>query len=42
LEGHELPMQEGDLLVAPEGVPQGVVNTGHERLFILAVLAPWP
>jgi quercetin dioxygenase-like cupin family protein len=42
LEGRELPMQAGDLLVAPEGVPHGVKNTGHERLLLLAVLAPSP
>ena len=28
LEGRELPMRAGDLLVAPEGVPHGVRNTG--------------
>ncbi len=38
----ELPMQAGDLLVAPEGVPHGVRNTGSERLLVLAVLAPAP
>jgi quercetin dioxygenase-like cupin family protein len=42
LEGAELPMQSGDLLVAPEGVPHGVKNTGHARLLVLAVLAPAP
>jgi mannose-6-phosphate isomerase-like protein (cupin superfamily) len=42
LEGRELPMQTGDLLVAPEGVPHGVRNTGPERLLVLAVLAPSP
>jgi quercetin dioxygenase-like cupin family protein len=42
LEGRELPMQAGDLLIAPEGVPHGVGNTGHERLLVLAVLAPSP
>ena len=29
LEGRELPMTAGDLLVAPEGVPHGIRNTGH-------------
>jgi mannose-6-phosphate isomerase-like protein (cupin superfamily) len=38
----ELPMQAGDLLVAPEGVAHGVRNTGTERLLVLAVLAPGP
>jgi quercetin dioxygenase-like cupin family protein len=42
LEGQELPMQSGDLLVAPDGVSHGVKNTGHERLLVLAVLAPAP
>jgi quercetin dioxygenase-like cupin family protein len=42
LEGRELTMQAGDLLVAPEGVPHGVRNTGTIRLLVLAVLAPAP
>jgi quercetin dioxygenase-like cupin family protein len=42
LEGRELPMQAGDLLVAPDGVPHGVKNTGTGRLLVLAVLAPAP
>lgn len=42
LEGRELPMRTGDLLVAPEGVPHGVRNTGQGRLLVLAILAPAP
>ena len=42
LEGRELPMRAGDLLVAPDGVPHGVKNTGTGRLLVLAVLAPAP
>ncbi len=42
LEGRELPMGPGDLLVAPEGVPHGVRNTGDGRLLVLAILAPSP
>ena len=42
LEGRELPMTAGDLLVAPEGVPHGVRNSGGGRLLVLAVLAPAP
>lgn len=42
LEGRELPMRAGDLLVAPEGVPHGVRNTGRERLLVIAILAPAP
>jgi oxalate decarboxylase/phosphoglucose isomerase-like protein (cupin superfamily) len=38
----ELPMAAGDLLIAPEGVPHGVRNTGTGRLLVLAVLAPAP
>ena len=38
----ELPMRAGDLLMAPEGVPHGVRNTGPGRLLVLAVLAPSP
>jgi quercetin dioxygenase-like cupin family protein len=41
LEGRELPMRAGDLLVAPEGVPHGV-RAGAERLLLLVVLAPGP
>lgn len=42
LEGRELPMREGDLLIAPESVPHGVRNDGPGRLLVLAVLAPAP
>jgi mannose-6-phosphate isomerase-like protein (cupin superfamily) len=42
LADRELPMRAGDLLVAPEGVPHGVRNTGAARLLILAILAPAP
>jgi quercetin dioxygenase-like cupin family protein len=42
LDSWELPMRAGDLLVAPEGVPHGVTNTGTARLLVLAVLAPAP
>jgi quercetin dioxygenase-like cupin family protein len=42
LDGRELPMAEGDLLVAPEGVPHGVRNTGNGRLLLLVILAPAP
>lgn len=42
LEEGELPMRAGDLLVAPEGVPHGVRNTGTGRLLVLAILAPAP
>ena len=42
LDGEDLPMKAGDLLVAPEGVAHGVRNTGHGRLLVLAILAPAP
>lgn len=42
LEGRELPMQAGELLVAPAGVPHGVRNPGPGRLLVLAILAPAP
>jgi quercetin dioxygenase-like cupin family protein len=42
LEGRELPMRAGDLLVAPAGVPHGVRNSGSGRLLVLVILAPAP
>jgi quercetin dioxygenase-like cupin family protein len=42
LDGRELPMHAGDVLVAPDGVPHGVRNSGSRRLLVLAVLAPGP
>ena len=42
LEGSELPMRGGDLLIAPDGVPHGIRNTSGARLLVLAVLAPAP
>ena len=42
LEGRELPMEAGMMLVAPEGVAHGIRNDGGERLVVLAILAPGP
>jgi mannose-6-phosphate isomerase-like protein (cupin superfamily) len=42
LDGRELAMTAGDLLVAPDGVPHGVRNPGPGRLLVLAILAPAP
>ena len=42
LEGQELPMSAGVMLIAPEGVPHGIRNTGSQRLLVLAILAPAP
>jgi len=42
LEDDEVPMEAGVLLVAPEGSPHGIRNTGTGRLLVLAILAPAP
>jgi mannose-6-phosphate isomerase-like protein (cupin superfamily) len=42
LDGREIALEPGVLLVAPEGVPHGIRNTGGERLVVLAILAPAP
>jgi mannose-6-phosphate isomerase-like protein (cupin superfamily) len=42
VDGRELPIKQGELVVAPEGVPHGIRNTGTRRLLVLAVLAPSP
>ena len=42
LEGEDVPMTRGDLLVAPDGVPHGIRNPGPARLLVLAVLTPAP
>jgi len=42
LEGHVIPMAAGVMLVAPQGVPHGIRNTGPDRLLVLAILAPGP
>ena len=42
LEEREIPMEAGVLLVAPDGVPHGIRNTGNGRLVVLAILAPSP
>ena len=42
LDGRQLGMQAGDLMVAPEGVPHGIRNTGTSRLLVLVALAPAP
>jgi mannose-6-phosphate isomerase-like protein (cupin superfamily) len=42
LEGREVEMEAGVMLVAPEGVPHGIRNTGGGRLVVLAILAPAP
>ena len=42
LDGEEVPMEAGTMLIAPEDVPHGVRNSSEERLVLLAVLAPAP
>jgi mannose-6-phosphate isomerase-like protein (cupin superfamily) len=42
LEGREVPMSAGTLLIAPAEIPHGIRNTGRERLLVLAILAPSP
>lgn len=42
LEGKEIPMEPGVMLVAASGVAHGIRNDGEERLVVLAVLAPGP
>lgn len=42
LDGREEPMAAGMVLIAPEGIPHGIRNTGSERLLVLAILAPSP
>ena len=42
LEGEELPLRQGDLAVAPSGVPHGIRASAGQRLLLLVVLAPGP
>ena len=42
LEGRSIAMEAGVMLIAPQGVPHGIRNTGAERLIVLAILAPGP
>jgi quercetin dioxygenase-like cupin family protein len=42
LQSGDVPMQAGVLLVATEGVPHGIRNTGTGRLLVLTILAPAP
>jgi quercetin dioxygenase-like cupin family protein len=42
LEGREIPMAPGAMLIAPAEAPHGIRNDGGERLLVLAILAPSP
>ena len=41
-QGRELPMNTGDVVIAPEGVPHGIRNVSGRRLLVLAILTPAP
>ncbi len=42
LEGREIAVETGQMLIAPEGVAHGIRNDTAERLVVLAILAPAP
>ncbi len=42
LDGKEIAMEAGVVLVAPAGVAHGIRNDGGQRLLVLAILAPSP
>ena len=42
LEGREIGMEAGSMLVAPAGVPHGIRNSSDQRLAVLVVMAPAP
>ena len=42
LEGREIEMDAGAMLVAPAGVPHGVRNTSDDQLTVLVIMAPAP
>jgi len=42
IEGAEIAVEAGVVLVAPAGVPHGIRNDGEQRLLLLAILAPAP
>jgi mannose-6-phosphate isomerase-like protein (cupin superfamily) len=42
LPGREAPLRPGMMLVAPEGVPHGIRNSGQTDLCVLTILAPAP
>ena len=42
LEGSEVAVAAGEMLVAPAGVPHGVRNDSGARLLVMALLAPGP
>jgi len=42
LDGREMPIRAGELVVAPEGAPHGIRNSSAARLLVLVILAPAP
>jgi quercetin dioxygenase-like cupin family protein len=42
LDGDEIDMAAGMMLIAPEGVAHGIKNTSTERLIVLTIMAPAP
>jgi len=42
VEGEELPLEPGWMLIAPQGAAHGIRNCGDERLIVLTILAPAP
>ncbi len=42
LEGRSVQLAAGEMLIAPAGVPHGVVNDSDARLLVMVVLAPGP
>ena len=40
LEDSEVAVQAGEMLVAPAGMPHGVLNDSGSRLLVMAMLAP--
>ena len=42
LEGREVAMTAGEIVVAPDGVPHGIRNNSSARLLVLVILAPAP
>jgi len=42
LDGRELPISAGEIVVAPDGVPHGIRNSSASRLLVLVILAPAP
>lgn len=42
LEGREEEMEQGSMLIAPDGVPHGIRNDSDAELVIVVILAPAP